>query len=71
MKKNMENNFIKFTERELDIVKLVLSALNNNEIAEKLCVSKHTVKAHLENIYNKTLCHNRVELVVYLLRNGF
>jgi DNA-binding CsgD family transcriptional regulator len=47
------------TAREGEILELVKDGLSNKEIADKLCISKHTVKAHLENIFNKLQVKNR------------
>ena len=40
----------KFTQRELDILNLIIEGKTNSEIADKLFISVHTVKANLENI---------------------
>ena len=42
---------------------------SNKEIGEELFISFHTVKAHLENIYDKIQVHNRIQLVVYTFKN--
>ena len=59
----------KLTCREGQIVKLLLEGLTNKEIADKLFISVHTVKANLENIYEKFDIHNRVQLAVYFSKN--
>ncbi len=41
------------TNREKDVIKLLLEGKSNREIAECLSISVHTVKAHLEHIYEK------------------
>ena len=38
--------------------------LTNEEIAEKLCISPHTVKRHIENMLMKTGYKNRIDLAV-------
>ena len=57
------------THREKDIVRLL--ALNNtsNEIAEKLCISSHTVSVHRKNILAKLNFDSTKELVQYCLMN--
>lgn len=57
------------TSREIDVVYLVVTGMNNREIASKLYVSIHTIKAVLENIYAKLGVYNRVQLTVWAFRN--
>ena len=49
------------TEREQNVLMYVAQGLINSEIAEKLNISAHTVKAHLEAIYDKFGVRNRVQ----------
>ena len=59
------------TAREKEIFQFMIKGLNNTEIAEILVISKHTVKAHKENIYSKLKVHNTVQAVVKYYRiNG-
>jgi DNA-binding NarL/FixJ family response regulator len=58
------------SERELQIVELVASGLTNQEIAEKLEISKRTVDNHISNILTKTATGNRVALVRWALQWG-
>jgi len=53
------------TRREEQIVSMVIEAMPNHEIAEKLGMSAHTVKNHLFHIYEKLGVSNRVELSLY------
>jgi DNA-binding NarL/FixJ family response regulator len=53
------------TQREEQIVNMVIQGLPNREIAVKLDVSMHTVKNHLFRVYEKLGVSNRVELVLY------
>ena len=61
------------TAREAEVMNLVVSGLNNHEISEKLCISNHTTKAHMSNIYRKLGVNNRVlavkESIVNTLKN--
>jgi ATP/maltotriose-dependent transcriptional regulator MalT len=50
-------------ERELEILALLEQPLRNNEIADKLFVSRETVKSHLKNLYRKLNAGNRLEAV--------
>lgn len=52
------------SERELEVLREVTRSLTNEEIAEVLHISPHTVKRHIENMLAKTGYKNRVELAV-------
>lgn len=59
-----ENQDIKeFSKREIDIIKLIASGLNNNQIAQKLYISSQTVKKHRANILNKSDSKNTAQLI--------
>ena len=58
------------SEREVQIVELVTVGMTNQEIAEKLEISKRTVDNHISNILTKTSTSNRVELVRWALKWG-
>lgn len=56
--------------RELQIVELVAASLTNQEIAEKLEISKRTVDNHISNIFTKTSTSNRIALFRWALEWG-
>lgn len=58
------------SEREVQIVELVTVGMTNQEIAERLEISKRTVDNHISNILTKTSTSNRVELVRWALKWG-
>lgn len=58
------------SERELQIVELVAAGMTNQEISEKLAISKRTVDNHISNILTKTATGNRVALVRWALQWG-
>jgi DNA-binding NarL/FixJ family response regulator len=58
------------SERELQVLELVASGLTNQEISEKLDISKRTVDNHISNILSKTATDNRVALVRWALQWG-
>ncbi len=51
------------TEREIDVLKLISEGFNNEEIAEKMFISKNTVKSHIKNIYVKLDVKNRIQAI--------
>ncbi len=59
-----------FTEREIMTIRLLADGKTNDEIAQKLFISVHTVKKNIENIFEKTNLHNRVQIAVYAYKNG-
>ena len=61
---------VTLSERELQIIELVATGLTNQEIAEKLEISKRTVDNHISNILTKTATDNRVALVRWALQWG-
>jgi LuxR family maltose regulon positive regulatory protein len=51
------------SEREIEVLEFVAEGLSNREIASRLFLSQHTVKAHTRNIYGKLDVHSRTEAV--------
>lgn len=49
------------TNRELAIFEMLGKGLTNKEIAETLCIQVVTVKSHINTLYQKIGCKNRVE----------
>lgn len=61
---------VSLSGRELQIIELVATGLTNQDIAEKLEISKRTVDNHISNILHKTKTDNRVELLRWALTWG-
>lgn len=55
--------------RELEILYHVCLGLSNQEIADKLFISKRTVDKHRANLLSKTGCRNTAALVMYAIKN--
>lgn len=53
-----------FTEREVKVLRELVSGASNREIAEKLSIAESTVKMHITNMLQKTGFHSRLELAV-------
>ncbi|MFL7794468.1 MAG: LuxR C-terminal-related transcriptional regulator [Anaerolineae bacterium] len=49
------------TEREIDVLRLIVAGLSNAEIAEELFVAVSTVKSHVNHIYGKLGVGNRIQ----------
>lgn len=65
----MENEEeIQFTQRELDVLKHLVTGKSNTEIAKELCLSPYTVKAHLSSIFHKMGVEHRVQVAVKAVR---
>ena len=61
---------IKLTERELEVLKHLVSGKSNSEIAKALIVSVHTAKAHVCNIFQKMCVEDRVQAAVKAVREN-
>jgi two-component system, NarL family, response regulator LiaR len=57
------------TERELEVLELMVKGLDNNKIAETLIVSRSTVKFHVSNILSKLFVSSRTEAVVVAIQH--
>jgi two-component system, NarL family, invasion response regulator UvrY len=58
------------TDRETEILKLILDEISTNEIAQKLNLSKRTIDTHRRNIIRKTASSNVIALFKYALKNN-
>jgi two-component system, NarL family, response regulator LiaR len=58
----------KLTERELEVLALMVEGLNNTQIAARLTVSPSTIKSHVSNILSKLGVASRTEAVTLALR---
>ncbi|MDJ0692502.1 MAG: response regulator transcription factor [Xenococcaceae cyanobacterium MO_188.B32] len=58
------------TERELDVLELIVGGYSNSKIGEKLHISLGTVKTHVRNILDKLSASDRTEAAVRALRAG-
>lgn len=63
--------FTKLTNREKEVLRLVVDGLTSKAIAEKLCLSPRTVDHHRARLLRKFKMRNTVDLVNYAVRNGF
>jgi two-component system NarL family response regulator len=59
------------SERELEVLHLAGQGQTNDQIAEHLFLSSHTVKRHMANILAKLHQRSRADAVAFALRNGY
>lgn len=52
------------SDREIDVLDLLVEGLSNKQIANKLILSEHTVKAHISRIFIKLDAESRTEVAV-------
>lgn len=57
------------TDREREVLPLMVEGLNNSQIAERLVVSRSTVRFHVSNILSKLNATSRAEAVALAVRN--
>jgi DNA-binding NarL/FixJ family response regulator len=50
---------VPLSRREIEILKLIAEGCINKEIGKKLCISIHTVRNHIANIFSKIECNTR------------
>ncbi len=59
------------TAREQDVLRRVAKGMAYREIADELVVSHRTVQNHVQNVLRKLKLHNRVELTLYAIEQGY
>ena len=68
---NLYNNIAvntNLTEREFEVLKKIVDGKTNTQIANDMCISTHTAKAHVGNILSKLAVSDRVEAAVKAVR---
>jgi DNA-binding CsgD family transcriptional regulator len=58
------------TQREREVVSLLMQGKRRGEIAAELCITRRTVKAHLDNARCKADAKTAVELATKVARDG-
>ena len=59
-----------FTEREVEVLKDLVTGASNKEISQKLCMGESTVKMHITNMLQKSGYHSRLELALMARHYG-
>ncbi len=60
---------VTLSDRELEVLLLICKGLSNQEIAEKLFISKRTVDHHRASLLTKTDTRNAASLVIYAIKH--
>lgn len=68
--KKSSNNSYGLTERELDVLELMVEGLSNPQIADKLIITRATAKAHVHSILQKLCVTSRTQATVTAMREG-
>lgn len=66
----LKNRRANLTQREYEVLKLIVDGKSNNDIAKELCISSHTAKAHVCNIIQKLVVDDRTQAAVKALKEG-
>lgn len=65
-----KDNADSLTARELEVLEYVSKGLSNQEIADKLFISKRTIDGHKSSLILKTGSNNVVDLLIYAVKKG-
>ena len=65
-----KENHSNLTQREYEVLKLVVDGQSNSQIAKTLTISEHTAKAHVCNIIQKLVVDDRTQAAVKALKEG-
>ncbi|MGI8600546.1 MAG: response regulator [Chitinophagaceae bacterium] len=61
---------VDFSERELEIMRLICQEYSNKEIGEKLFISARTVEGHRNKIQDKIKAKNMAGIIIYAIKHG-
>ncbi len=67
--KNIKNTY-GLTEREIEVLTLIVEGLNNSDIAKRLCITISTAKAHVHSILQKLYVDNRTQATIQAVKEG-
>ena len=68
--KSLAKNVYGLTERELEVLALIVEGLTNPEIAERLIISRATAKTHVHSILQKLCINDRTKAAIFAMKEG-
>ncbi len=66
---SLEPNGHSLSEREIELLRALSVGASNEVVANRMCISPHTVKSHLYNIFQKINVDNRIQAVLWAQDN--
>jgi DNA-binding NarL/FixJ family response regulator len=70
MKNDGENLLHRLTDREVEVLRLVVNGASNKEIADELVITEGTVKSHVSNILDRLEARDRTQAAVIAVKHG-
>ncbi len=67
--KNAKNTY-GLTDREIEVLALIVEGMGNEQIAKKLVITLSTAKAHVHNILQKLYVENRTQATIQAVKEG-
>ncbi|MFY7651907.1 MAG: response regulator transcription factor [Chitinophagaceae bacterium] len=67
---SIENNHTIFSNREMEIIQLIVEGASVKEISNRIFISEHTVKVHKRNIFAKAKVQRATELIAFCKKNN-
>ncbi|HKG08700.1 MAG TPA: response regulator transcription factor [Pedobacter sp.] len=67
---SQERTNIDFSVREIEVLHLIAEGLTNNEMSDKLFISKRTIEGHRQSLIDKTGSRNTAALIRFAVLNG-
>lgn len=61
----------KFSDREIEIMKLLADQLTTKEIADKLCIAESTLNTHKKNLMSKIETDSSIGIIMFAIRNEY
>ncbi len=68
--KQRKKSAVQLSDRELEVLKHICQGYSNQEIAEKLALSSHTIDAHRKKLLSKIGAKNTASMIMISLRDG-